>query len=163
MRICLVVVTLVATIVFCTPSAASAQSPNRLQLTAELTAALEEYVAAFSDGRAEFIADSVYTAPAYFFGGGDVVVRMTSAEVQSHFERMMAPLPAQGYARSEIRGSDVCILSDLAALVTLDFARLRADDSVIIEGTAIYFYAKTAEGWRINASIGSSQRIECSG
>lgn len=161
MRICLVVATLVAATAFCTPSAAPAQAQNRPQLRAELTSALEQYVAAFSDGRADYIADSVYTAPAYFFGSGDVVVRVTSADVRSHFEQMMAPLPAQGYARSELRGSDVCILSESAALVTLDFARLRADDSVIIEGTAIYFYAKTAEGWRINASIGSSQRIEC--
>lgn len=140
---------------------ARAQSPDRTDLRAELTTALERYVAAFSEGRADFIADSVYTAPAYFFGADDVQVRMTSADVRERFEQMMAPLPAQGYDRSEILGSDVCILSDTAALVTLDFARVRADGSVMSEGTAIYFYAKTPLGWRINASIGSDQRIEC--
>ena len=140
---------------------ARAQAPDRARLRAELTAALEDYVGAFSDGRADYIADSVYTAPAYFFGGGNVQVRMTRADVRERFEQMMAPLPAQGYDRSEIRGSDVCLLSDSAALVTLDFARVRADGSVMTAGTAIYFYAKTAEGWRVNASIGSSQRIQC--
>lgn len=142
---------------------ASAQADDGAALRAELTAALEEYVAAFSEGRADFISDSVYMAPAYFFGGGEVEVRLTPAEVRERFEEMLAPLPAQGYARSEIRGSDVCILSDSAALVTLHFARVRTDGSVMVEGTAIYFYARTPEGWRINASVGSSRRIECDG
>jgi hypothetical protein len=74
---------------------------------------------------------------------------------------MMAPLPAQGYDRSDIRGSDVCVLNDRAALVTLDFARVRRDGSVIIAGTAIYLYVRTPAGWRINASLGSAPAIAC--
>lgn len=139
----------------------SAQSASREQMRAELTAELGKYVAAFSQGRVDFIADSVYTAPAYFFGAGPVDVRMTRDDVLSRFEDMWAPLPAQGYDRSEIRGSDVCILNNSAALVTLEFARLRRDGSVIMEGTAIYFYARTEQGWRVSSSIGPGPRIEC--
>ena len=139
----------------------SAQSASRDQMRTDLTAELEKYVTAFSQGRVDFIADSVYTAPAYFFGGGRVDVRMTRDDVMSRFEDMWAPLPAQGYDRSEIRGSDVCILNNSAALVTLEFARLGRDGSVISEGSAIYFYARTEQGWRIISSIGSGPRIEC--
>jgi hypothetical protein len=127
----------------------------------ELTAELERYVRAFSEGRVDFIADSVYTAPAYFFGGGRLDVRMTRDDVMSRFREMWAPLPAQGYDRSEIRGSDVCILNDSAALVTLDFARLTSDGTVIVAGTAVYFYARTEQGWRITSSIGSAPNLEC--
>lgn len=140
---------------------ASAQVERSTQLRATLTAALEEYVSAFSDGRADFIADSVYMAPAYFLGGAGVDVRSTRDEVQTRFEDMMAPLPAQGYDRSDIRGSDVCVLNERAALVTLDFARVRRDGSVITEGRAIYLYVRTPEGWRINASLGSAPAIAC--
>lgn len=111
---------------------------------------------AFSQGRADFIADSVYVAPAYFLGGGGVEVRMTTAEVRGHFERMMEPLAAQGYQRSEIRTSSVCVLSDISAIAHLGFARVRTDGSVILAGNAAYFYAKTPEGWRVMASIGAS-------
>ena len=142
-------------------SAASAQASDRDRVRAHLTTALESYVAAFSDGRVDFIADSVYTAPAYFFGGGGVEVRTTRDEVRDRFQGMWAPLPAQGYDRSEIRGSDVCVLSDSSALVTLHFARVRTDGSVMTEGTAMYYYAQTADGWRIIASMGSTQPIAC--
>lgn len=137
-------------------SSASAQSPNRAQVRAEVSAALEEYVTAFSQQRADFIAERVYTAPAYFLGGAGVDVRMTTPDVKARFEAMLAPLAAQGYLRSEIRSSAVCVLSDVTALVRLDFARVRTDDSVMLEGTAFYLYTRTAEGWRIVASIGSS-------
>ncbi|HIF23339.1 MAG TPA: hypothetical protein EYQ27_15895 [Gemmatimonadetes bacterium] len=154
-------VTLLAILVF-SGSPASAQSPERAQIRAEVGAALVEYVAAFSQGRADYIAESVYTAPAYFLGGNGVEVRMTTPEVQAHFERMLAPLAAQGYERSDIRTSDVCVLSDVAALVRLGFARVRTDQSVMLEGTAFYLYTRTAEGWRIVASIGSSgDGIDC--
>ena len=139
----------------------SAQSANLEQTRAELTAELAKYVTAFSQGRVDFIADSVYASPAYFHRGGEVDVRMTRDDVVSRFEDMWAPLPAQGYDRSEMRGSDVCIVNRSAALVTLEFARLRRDGSVITEGAAIYFYARTEQGWRIVSSIGSGSRIEC--
>jgi len=142
-------------------SRVTAQSGSHDQTRAELSAELEKYVTAFSQGRVEFVADSVYTAPAYFFGRGRVDVLMTRDDVLRRFQDMWAPLPAQDYDRSEIRGSDVCILNDAAALVTLDFARVRRDGSVIVEGTAIYFYVKTEQGWRVNSSIGSGSRIEC--
>ena len=139
----------------------SAQSGSRAEIEAELTAALERYVAAFSDGRLDFLADSVYTAPAYFFGSGGVEARTTRDDVRARFEEMLAPLPAQGYDRSEIRGSDACVLSDSAAMVTLRFARVRRDGGVLLEGTARYLYANTPAGWRIVASLGSSPGFAC--
>jgi len=139
----------------------AAQSTGRAELRTELTAVLVKYVEAFSAGRIDFLADSVYTAPAYFSGGGGIDVRMTRDDVADRFREMWAPLPAQGYDRSDIRGSDVCVLNDRAALVTLDFARVRADGSVMIAGTAIYLYVRTPEGWRVSASLGSGPRIEC--
>jgi len=139
----------------------SAQAGSRDQMRLDLTSELEKYVTAFSDGRVDFIADSVYTAPAYFFGNGRVDVRMTRDDIMRRFQEMWSPLPAQGYDRSEIRGSDVCILNDSAALVTLDFARLRHDGTVIVAGTAIYFYAKTEQGWRVTSSVGSGPHLEC--
>lgn len=139
----------------------SAQAAGADEMRTELTAELEKYVTAFSEGRVAFIADSVYTAPAYFHGGGRVDVRMTRDDVRRRFEDMWAPLPAQGYDRSEIRGSDVCALNASAALVTLDFARLRRDGSVITEGTAVYLYARTEQGWRVTASLGSGPSVDC--
>ena len=73
------------------------------------------------------------------------------APVKERFEQMLAPLPAQGYERSEIRGSDVCILSDFAALVTLDFARLRADDSVIGHYPSLWIVALIDGKWGVQA------------
>ncbi|MDH3424924.1 MAG: hypothetical protein OEN00_18135, partial [Gemmatimonadota bacterium] len=126
-------------------SPAFAQSPDRARVRTEVATALEVYVGAFSQGRADFIADSVYVAPAYFLGGSSVEVRMTSSDVRAHFERMMEPLPAQGYQRSEIRSSRVCVLSNIAAIAHLGFARVRTDGSVIVAGDAAYFYTKTPE------------------
>ena len=91
-----------------------------------------------------------------------VDVRMTPTEVEARFERMLEPLAAEGYQRSDIRSSAVCVLSDTSALVRLGFARIRNDGSVMLEGTALYLYIKTPEGWRIIASIGAADpRMDC--
>lgn len=140
-------------------SSASAQSADRAAIRTEVQVALEEYVEAFSQGRAGFIADSVYTAPAYFLGGASVDVRMTPVEVEDRFQAMIDPLVAAGYDRSDIRSSDVCVLSDSSALIRLGFARIHSDGSVMLEGAAMYLYIRTAEGWRIIASIGSAARF----
>ncbi|MDH3424248.1 MAG: hypothetical protein OEN00_14745, partial [Gemmatimonadota bacterium] len=60
------------------------------------------------------------------------------------------------YQRSEIRSSRVCVLSNIAAIAHLGFARVRTDGSVIVAGDAAYFYTKTPEGWRVVASIGGT-------
>ena len=155
--------TLVATAVLF-GSQVSAQSPSPAQLRTEVSAALEEYVGAFSGRRADFIADSVYTAPAFFLGvGGGPPREMTTAEVEARFERLLATLVADGYERSEIRTSNVCVLSDAAALVSVRFVRYRRDGSVMLESAATYLFARMPEGWRIAASVGhpSDRMIDC--
>ncbi len=145
-------------------SPASAQSPNRAQLQAEVSAVLEEYVGAFSQRRADFVADSTYAAPAYFLGGDRARVEMTTAQVEARFERRLSSLVAEGYQRSEIRTSNVCVLSDVGALASIRFVRYRTDGSVMLESAATYLFAKMPEGWRIVANIGhpADRIIDCS-
>ena len=135
---------------------ASAQSLNQEALEAEISVAWEEYVRAFSERRTAFIADQVYATPTYSFDANGVQVLMAASEVRAGFESLLASLAAQGYQRSETRSANICVLNDVAAVVSVEFVRYRTDGTVLSELAATYLFARTTGGWRIVAQIGHS-------
>ena len=128
----------------------AAQDP----LKAEVRAAWDDYVRAFSQQRTDVIADRVYMAPSFNLGTNGVVLSMTKADIKSRFESALGALAAQNYRGSETKSANVCILNDTAAILSAQFIRYRKDGSVLGEPAGTYVFAKTAEGWRIVAQIG---------
>lgn len=96
----------------------------------------------------------VYTTPS-FHGVPDGVVTLTSTgELRNFFESALSSsIRAQGYDHSATQASTVCPLTDVTALLSVEYLRYRSDRQVLSEG-ATYLFTKTTSGWRILGQIG---------
>jgi hypothetical protein len=130
------------------PAAAQGQGE-----AAAVRAALDRYLARFSSGQIDAIATQSYLAPSINTTADRVGIAMTAADVGRRFEATLATLVPQGYDRSVTRTANVCMLSDVAAVVSATFARLRRDGTVLSEIGSTYVFVKSGDGWRIAAQL----------
>ncbi len=139
------------------------QAASDTAAKAQILAVLDDYFRLFGEGRADLISMRIYTAPSQSLGNGGIEVSMTSADVRARFEKSLAPLAAQGYARSERSATNVCVLNPSAAVASTRFKRLRRDNSVIGEFGATYVLGKVSNEWRIVSLIGHGPKnlLEC--
>ncbi len=151
---CRVVVVVVQMAVGAWATVGFAQSSAQNTMQAEVRAAWDEYVRAFSAQRADVIADRVYLTPSFNLAPTGVVVSMTTADVKARFETSIGALAAQNYQRSETKFANICVLNDTAAILSAQFIRYRKDGTVLSEPAATYVFAKTERGWRIVAQMG---------
>ena len=151
-RIATVLATVSLAGVLAAPCDASAQ--DRTAIVEAVRTSWEGYVRAFAEGRVDFIADSVYTTPS-FHGLPDGVVTFTStAELRDFFQSTLASIRAQGYDHSATRASTVCPLTDVTALLGVEYVRYGSDGQVLSEGAGTYLFTRTTRGWRILGQIG---------
>jgi hypothetical protein len=134
----------------------SAPSLAQEKAKAEVREAWDEYVRAFSAGRADFIADRVFLTPASWLNEDGVSVSMTAGEVKARFESQLNALATENYQRTETKVANVCVLNDGAAILSGRFTRYRKDGSVLSELAGTYVFAKTPQGWRIVAQMRNS-------
>ena len=122
-------------------------------LKAEVRAALEEYVRAFSARDANAIANGMLTAPWLLLGDEGVVAYVTAVDVKNRYVTTLDQLATQKYDHSTVKSATVCVMSDSAAVVSAQFVRYRTDRSILSEGSASYVFAKSAGRWKIVTQI----------
>jgi hypothetical protein len=135
-------------------SALSAQPSGHDALRAEVSAAWEEYLKLFAEGRADVIGDRVYSAPSFNLTPNGPNVSMTPADTRARFETSIAALVKQNYARTTTKHANICVLNDATAILSVQWTRYRKDGSVLSEPAGTYVFAKTKDGWRIIAQTG---------
>ena len=161
------ITTLLATLslagVLAAPGKASAQ--DREDIAEAIRTSWEGYIRAFAEGRVDFIADSVYTTPSFHALPNGVVTLTSTAEIRNLFASARASIREQGYDHSETRASTVCPLSDITAVLSVEYARYRSDGEVLSEGAGTYLFTKTPSGWRILGQIGhaAERLLGCAG
>jgi len=151
---CRVLVILVLAAVSVWTTSGSAQSSAQSTMQAEIRAAWDEYLRAFSARRADVIADRVYLTPSFNLAATGAVVSMTPADVKARFEASIGALAAQNYLRTDTKFANICVLNDTAAILSAQFIRYRKDGTVLSEPAGSYVFAKTEAGWRIVAQMG---------
>ena len=132
---------------------AQGRSAGEAAAQAEVRSAWDEYIRAFSAGRADLIADGVYLAPSFNLAEAGIQVSMSPADTRARFKAAMEMLAAQSYLRTETKSARICLLNDTAAVLSGQFTRYRKDGSVLAEAAGTYVFAKLPQGWRIVASI----------
>ena len=135
-------------------SALYAQPSGQDALKAEVSAAWEEYLKLFADGRADVIGDRVYSAPSFNLTANGPNVSMTPADTRARFETSIAALVKQNYARTTTKHANICVLNDATAILSVQWTRYRKDGSVLSEPAGTYLFSKTKDGWRIIAQTG---------
>lgn len=145
------------------PDMASAQGTR--VVTEEILSTWAGYSRAFAEGRVDFIADSVYTTPSFHGLADGMQTLTTTDEIRDLFRAALTSARAQGYDRSVTRSSTVCPLSDDTALLSVEYARYRADGEVLSESAGTYLFTRTSDGWRILGQIGhtADRRVGCAG
>jgi hypothetical protein len=134
--------------------ARAAQPAAQDTLKAEVSAAWEEYLALFAEGRADVIGDRVYSAPSFNLTANGPNVSMTPADTRARFETSIAALVKQNYARTTTKHANICVLNDATAILSVQWTRYRKDGSILSEPAGTYVFSKTREGWRIVAQTG---------
>ena len=150
----LVVAAMTATILATATMAGTAQSTGREAAKADIRKALEDYVAAFSAGRADVIAERSVLSPMLTLGATAPSISMTAEDVRKRYDGNLKALAAQNYKRSTVDSATVCLLNDAAAIVSGQFTRYRADGSVLSKIASTYVFAKGDGQWRITTLIG---------
>jgi hypothetical protein len=131
-----------------------AQPSGQDGLRAEVSAAWEEYLELFADGRADVIGERVYSAPSFNLTANGPNVSMTPADTRARFETSIAALVKQNYARTATKHANICVLNDATAILSVQWTRYRKDGSILSEPAGTYVFAKTKDGWRIIAQTG---------
>ena len=131
-----------------------AQPAGQDVLKAEVSAAWEEDLKLFADGRADVIGDRVYSAPSFNLTANGPNVSMTPADTKARFETSIAALVKQNYARTTTKHANICVLNDATAILSVQWTRYRKDGSVLSEPAGTYVFSKTKDGWRIIAQTG---------
>ncbi len=133
-------------------------------LAAEVRATWDSYINAFSEGRADLIADRFYTAPSFHGGAEGVSTVLTAGELQAAFQAVLESLARQDYRRSETRRATICVLTETTAFLDAEYVRYRADDSVLMTGAGTYLFTKRPEGWRIAGQVphATAKALSCS-
>jgi ketosteroid isomerase-like protein len=135
-------------------NALSAQPSGQDALKAEVSAAWEDYLKLFAEGRADAIGDRVYLAPSFNLTANGPNVSMTPADTRARFETSIAALVKQNYARTTTKHANICVLNDATAILSVQWTRYRKDGSVLSEPAGTYVFSKTKDGWRIIAQTG---------
>jgi hypothetical protein len=137
-----------------------AQPSGQDALKAEVSAAWEEYLKLFADGRADVIGDRVYSAPSFNLTANGPNVSMTPADTRARFETSIAALVKQNYARTTTKHANICVLNDATAILSVQWTRYRKDGSILSEPAGTYVFSKTKDGWRIIAQTGhAAERV----
>ncbi len=162
-RTSLMTATMAATMLATATLTGVAQSAGREAAKADIRKALEDYVAAFSAGRADVIAERSVLAPMLNLGGTAVNTSMTAVDVRTRYDGNIKALAAQNYQRSTVDSATVCLLNDAAAIVSGRFTRYRTDGSVLSKIAATYVFAKSDGQWKITTLIshGTDRAITC--
>ena len=84
------------------------QTTGQAATQVEVRAAWNEYIRAFSAGRADIIADRVYMAPSFNLAATGIVVSMTPADIRARLETSIETLAAQNYQRTETKVANIC-------------------------------------------------------
>ena len=106
------------------------------------------YVAAYTSQEADVLADNFLIAPVYFRNFEDVVFLSSRKEVVVYLGSVFSKMTDQDYESSEILASNVCILTDTSAIVSVAFRRYNSSGDVILESGASYSLFKFADRWR---------------
>ena len=141
----------------------AAQPPNTQGVKMSVRMAWDAYIAAFSAGRTDLVANEVYVAPSYQLGANGGTVRMSTSDVKAAFDDIHASLNQARYARSETDIATICVINAGTALLSARYTRYRDDDTVLARGTSSYLFAKFQGEWRIVAIMGnpSGNLITC--
>ena len=135
----------------CLPAAAAAQATPETDVQAEVRAAWDAYIEAFSAGRTGVIAEEVYAAPSFQLGPAGAAVRPGAAETRAAFDAIHRQLAPERYARSETDRAEICVINPATALLSAHFTRYRTDGSVLSRGASSYLFARVDGDWRILA------------
>ena len=135
-----------------------AQTAPEAEVKAEVRAAWDAYIEAFSAGRTEVIAREVYAAPSFRTGPEGASVLETVEDTQASFDAIHRQLAPERYDRSETDRAEICVINAGTALLSAYFTRYRTDGSVLLSGASSYLFAKVDGDWRILAIMANPDR-----
>ena len=150
------------TIIFC-GSIVSGQELAEDTIKEEVLTAWDTYIAAFSAGQTDVVANHVYSAPSFQLGAQGATVRLTTTDTKVAFDEIHRDLAAERYSHSETDTATICVLNSGSALLTVQFTRYRNDNSVLTQGASAYVFAKFDGDWRIMSIIANpkAKLINC--
>ena len=122
------------------------------RVKAEVEAALQHYMVAFSAVDLDEVRDNVWNHPAVNFGPtGATLIDPVQQTKQS--DGLIKQLQKDGWVKSDQVRNTVCVLNPTAATISGDFRRLRADGSVISTSGTTNLFAKNDKGWKMVSRI----------
>tara|TARA_B100000029_G_scaffold448151_1_gene470443 strand:+ start:574 stop:1068 length:495 start_codon:yes stop_codon:yes gene_type:complete len=151
-----------STIIFC-GSVVLGQEFDEDTIKEEVLTAWNAYIAAFSAGQTDVVANRIYSTPSFQVGAQGVTTRLTARDTKVAFDEIHQYLATERYSHSETDTATICVLNSSSALLTAHFTRYRDDNSVLANGASAYFFGKFDDDWRIMAIIGNptAKLIDC--
>ncbi len=117
-------------------------------LNAEIKKFYAEYVPTFVSEDVEALATNCMVAPIYLSNENGTVLLHDRSEVVDWLSAYFSGLASQDYARSEVLGLNIWLLTDTSAVLSTGLRRFDEKDNMILEAGASYSVAKIAGSWR---------------
>ena len=151
-----------STIIFC-GSVVLGQELDEDTIKAEVLTAWNAYIAAFSAGQTDVVANRIYSTPSFQVGAQGTTTRLTARDTKIAFDEIHQSLAAERYSHSETDTATICVLNPNSALLTAHFTRYRNDDSVLTKGASAYLFGKFDDNWKIMSIIGNpkAKLVDC--
>ena len=149
-------------IIFCS-SVVLGQELDEDTVKKEVLTAWNAYIAAFSAGQTDVVANRIYSPPSFQVGPQGATARLTARDTKVTFDEIHQSLAAERYSHSETDTATICVLNPNSALLTAHFTRYRNDNSVLTQGASAYVFAKFDGDWRIMSIIANpkAKLINC--
>ncbi len=149
-------------IIFCS-SVVLGQELDEDTVKAEVLTAWNAYIAAFSAGQTDVVANRIYSTPSFQVGPQGATTRLTARNTKVAFDEIRQSLAAERYSHSETDTATICVLNANSALLTAHFTRYRNDDSVLTKGASAYLFGKFDDDWKIMSIIGNpkAKLVDC--
>lgn len=136
-----------------TAQAQQKMSPADIAKTkAEVEAALQHYMTAFSAVDLDEVRENVWNHPSVNFGSNGATL-IDPAQQTKQSDGLIKQLQKDGWVKSDQVRNVVCVLTPTAAIVSGDFRRVRADGSVIFSSGTTNLFAKNDKSWKMVARI----------
>jgi hypothetical protein len=108
----------------------------------------DRYVAAFVKQDYAEVRECV-AAPFVSTAGGALQTIGTLDAVVDYYRKLRGALEQRGYGNARITGFRITALTADRALINASYRRFKKDDSVLVDGAAVYPVCKAAGAWKL--------------
>lgn len=161
-RAVFVISAVIAGLTFPTVAQEALTAADVAKIEKEVSAAAQDYIRAMSSRDPQAVV-KMFSNPTIYTSPKGSTAR-TSDQIKTMYEDIFRDLAKTQYDHSEFRNTKICVIGPNSAMISGGFVRVAKDKSIMLDGTTVYLFTRTPDGWKIVANLGTpkmNKALDC--